>query len=278
MITIDLTRTPIGADGKPTNRASITTWADDRLDIPIIAVESRNHATLVSTPDPEMVDRIMSFLSISDEAAHNNWLAEAKTWSAPAKQEMLVNPGKDAAGATGALKTFFGHLFHLAEKPMEGWQQFVVHARDERGDPVTDYLIEVLRKEDQDWVKFEEMYTDVHAYAADPSFRCFHIRLPEGISSNSIPLRVRIHASTGTELITYQGYGSTVQINLQADSEPVELDITGLGKDGKDSLFHPFTTTMIDIVLNREPMPLNTVSRIFTFLEQAQTEPASPSA
>jgi hypothetical protein len=144
-------------------------------------------------------------------------------------------------------------IFHLAEKPMEGWQQFVVHARDERGDPVTDYLIEVLRREDGNWVKFEEMYTDVHAYAADPSFRCFHIRLPEGISSNVIPLRVRIHASTGTELITYQGYGSTVEINLQADSAPVELDITGLGPDGKDSLFHPFTTTMIEIVLNRDP-------------------------
>jgi len=278
MITIDLTRTPIGSDGKPTNRASITPWADGRLDVPIIAVEGRNHGTLVSNPDAGMVDRIMSFLSISDEGGHDQWLAEAKTWSEPAKQKMLVDPGREAAGATGALKTFFGHLFHLADKPMEGWQQFVVHARDERGDPVTDYLVEVLRKDGENWVKFEEMYTDVHAYGADPSFRCFHIRLPEGISSNSIPLRVRIHASTGTELITYQGYGSTVQINMQADSEPVELDITGLGEDGTDSLFHPFTTTMIEIVLNREPMPLNAVSRIFTFLEQAEMEAASPSA
>src|SRR5271154_6433419 len=82
------------------------------------------------------------------------------------RKRMLVDPGKEAAGATGALKTFFGHLFHLAEKPIEGRQQFVVHARDERGDPVTDYLIEVLRKDGDNWVKFEEMYTDVHAYVA----------------------------------------------------------------------------------------------------------------
>jgi hypothetical protein len=60
---------------------------------------------------------------------------------------MFVDPGKEAAGATGALDTFFGHIFRLAEKPMEGWQQFVVHARDERGDPVADYLVEVLRKD-----------------------------------------------------------------------------------------------------------------------------------
>ena len=44
----------------------------------------------------------------------------------------------------------------MAEHPMQGWQQFVVHARDERGDPVTDYLIEVLRKDGDDWVNFEE--------------------------------------------------------------------------------------------------------------------------
>jgi hypothetical protein len=62
--------------------------------------------------------------------------------------------------------------------------------------------------------------------------------------------------------MTYQRYGSTIQVNMQADSQPVELDLTGLGKDGKDSLFHPFTTTMVEIVLNREPMPLNAVSRI----------------
>jgi hypothetical protein len=115
------------------------------------------------------------------------------------QEKMLVDPGKDAAGAGGAFKTFFGHLFHLAGKPMEGWQQFVVYARDERGDPITDYMIEVLRKDGDNWTKFEEMYIDVHAYEEDPSFRCFQIRLPEGISSNTLPLRVRIHASTGTD-------------------------------------------------------------------------------
>jgi hypothetical protein len=127
MITIDLTRTPIGSDGRPANRASITRWAIDRLDVPIIPVEGRNHGTLVSNPDAGMVDRIKSFLAVSDEGGYDQWLAEAKTWSQPAKQKMLVDPGKEAAGATGTLKTFFGHIFHLAEKPMEGWQQFVVH-------------------------------------------------------------------------------------------------------------------------------------------------------
>jgi len=37
--------------------------------------------------------------------------------------------------------------------------------------------------------------------------------------------------------------------------------------NGNGSLFHPFTTTLIEIVLNREPLPLDKVSRILTFLE-----------
>jgi hypothetical protein len=84
---------------------------------------------------------------------------------------------------------------------MEGWQQFVVHARDERGDGVSDYMIEVLTEKDNTWTPFEEMYVDVHAYGPDPSFRCFQIRLPKGILAGNVPLKVRIHASTGTELM-----------------------------------------------------------------------------
>jgi hypothetical protein len=264
-ITIDLTRTPIGDDGKPASRTSITPWAIDRLDIPLIAVEGRDHGTLISNPDDKMVQLIVDFLSVVDAPSGDAWLVRAKAYGEQAKQRMLADPGKDAAAVVGAFKTYFGHLFRLAGHPMEGWQPFVVRARDERGDPVTDYLIEVLRKDGDEWVKFEEMYTDVHAYKTDPSFRCFHIRLPDGICGGQIPLRVRIHASTGTELVAYQGYGSDdVRMKMEALAEPVEIDLNGLGNN--DSLFHPFTTTMVEIVLNREPSPLNAVSQIFKFL------------
>jgi pimeloyl-ACP methyl ester carboxylesterase len=264
-ITIDLTQTPIGPDGKPAARTRMTPWAGDRLDIPIIAVEGRNHGTLISNPEPGMVQLIADYLSVGNAADHDKWLATAQAYGAPAKQKRLVNPGKGAAGVVGEAKTFFGHLLHLAEEEMEGWQQFVVRARDERGDPVTDYMIQVLRKdENNNWVDFEEMYTDVHAYAADPSYRCFHIRLPKGICGGQVPLRVRIQASTGTDLMAYQGYGSDdVEKDMGPTAKPVEIDLGGLGND---SLFHPFTTTMVEIVLNRLPSPLNEVSKIFTFL------------
>jgi hypothetical protein len=267
-ITIDLTRTPIGADGQPVERATISPCAANRLDIPIIAVEGRCHPTLISDPDDGMVNLLVDFLKIGDEGgeSHDAWLQRAKQYGADALAKMMINPGSGAGGVEGDVKKFFGHIFgESPEEPMEGWQQFVVHAIDERGDGISDYMIEVLtQRPDGAWNEFKDMYTDVHAYGPDPSFRCFHVRLPRGISAGRIPLRVRINASTGTELMAYQGYGSEEK-QLSATAEPVELDISDLGA-GNESLFCPFTTTLIEIVLNREPLPFDGQSRVLQWL------------
>lgn len=262
-IAIDLTRTPVGDDGKPRSRVTITPWAG-RVDIPMIPVPDRNHATLVSSPDDEMVKRIVSFLNVKDQPGYDAWLAEARMHFAPALEKMLVNPGKGAGGLEGQVKSFFGHLFQQADAAMDGWQQFVVRMRDERGDPVTDYLIDVLRQIDGQWVNFEEMYTDVHAYGTDPSFRCFHVRLPKGISQGGVPLQIRIAASTGTALMAYQGYSSNDNPEKMGPTvKPVMVQVNGLGDA---SLFFPFTTTLVEVILNREPAPLDKVSDIFKFL------------
>jgi hypothetical protein len=267
-ITIDLTRMPTGPDGKPIQRASISPWAENRLDIPIIPVDGRNHSTLLSKPDDGMVQLLIDFLKIGDDnsESHDSWLERAKKQSGEALKKMLVNPGSGSAGIGGEIKKFIGHV--LGENPdelMEGWQQFVVHAVDEHGDGVSDYMIEVLTQgPDGQWTEFKDMYTDVHAYGPDSSFRCFHVRLPRGITVGKLPLRVRINASTGTELMAYQGYGLEEK-QLSATAEPVELDIGNLG-DGNGSLFCPFTTTLIEIVLNREPLPFDKLSRILYWL------------
>jgi hypothetical protein len=261
-ISIDLTRTPIGDEGKPVSRVSISRWAG-RVDIPMIPVDGRNHATIVSDPDDGMAERVLSFLSIADEPAYKAWLDDAQAHAQPALGKMLVDPGAAAAGLGADFKSVFGHLFHNADQPMDGWQQFVVRVRDERGDPVTDYMIDVLREEDGKLVEFHEMYTDVHAYGADASFRCFHIRLPKGITQAGNPLQIRITASTGTRLMAYQGYGSNDTRTTMATSQPVVIDVNGLGDA---SLFYPFTTTLVEFVINREPSPLNEISDIFRFL------------
>jgi hypothetical protein len=43
----------------------------------------------------------------------------------------------------------------------------------------------------------------------------------------------------------------------------VKLDVTQLGNSAK--LFFPYTTTLIEIVLEREPTPIKEVSSLFAF-------------
>ena len=78
----------------------------------------------------------------------------------------------------------------------------------------------------------------------------------------NLKLRARIHASTGTDLMAYQGYGDGHE-QLTATSAPIELDLT-LGEGG--TLIFPITTTLIEIVLTREPLPFNDTARILKWI------------
>ena len=213
------------------------------------------------------MDRIANFLSVGDAAGYNTWLQEAKAWAGPAMRKMLVNPGKDASGLLGEVKADVERAFHLEGKPLEGWQQFAVRARDEHGVAVTDYMIEVFEQVNGEWARCEEMSLDVHAYGADASYRCLHVRLPQGISNSQVPMQIRIQASTGTEIMMYQGYGSDDSMKaMRAGEEAVIVDITGGLEGGSASLFHPFTTTMVEIILNRVPYPFGQISEVFTWV------------
>jgi pimeloyl-ACP methyl ester carboxylesterase len=262
-IKIDLTR----LSPQLGERITMSPWADNRLDIPNIAVAGRNHGTILSDPDPEMMDLVTSFLQVGEEGhSYDDWMKAAMVYRAKNLGPMLVNPGFAAVELPEHLRTFFGHLLNSDQQELEGWQQFVVRARDERGDGVSDYMLEILKQgPNRQWEAFREMSVDVHAYGSDQSYRCFHVRLPKDLSRAAVPLRLRFRASTGTELMAYQGYGSEAQ-KLTATSEPVELDIPPM-KDA--SLFFPFTTTLIEVVVNREPLPFDAGSRILTFLPPA---------
>jgi pimeloyl-ACP methyl ester carboxylesterase len=246
-ITIDLTRS-----GDVNHRVTISPWADNRLDVPMIAVDGKNHGTLIADPDSKMIELILDFLKISTEEEYTAWQKNAQVYGEKGRAKMLINPGAHASGLIAETNQFFDHL--LGRKigaEMEGWQQFVVHARDEWGDGISDYLIDVLTKNTKgEWEKIEEMYTDVHPYAADPSYRNFHIRLPKGISTPETPIRIQVNASTGTRLMTYRAYKEQATV-LNEDSAPVVLD----GKLADGTLFYPFTTTMVEILLNRDPIP-----------------------
>ena len=228
-------------------RMSVVEWAEGRQSIPMFAVEGKNHGTLLSEPDNELADRIVQFLGVSSSQGLSDWMAATKTWSAPALQKMKVDK----------------------QGPTDGWQQFVFHLIDEYGNPVPDYVVDLFAGDPTDLsggdlaaIEITEFDLDVHAYGPDKSFRCFHVRLPQGVIMNGAgELWLRLTASSGTDLIGYQGYapGKTAITEVT----PVLLDISKYG-DGPDSLFCPFTTTLVEIRVNREPLPFKGQSRLMT--------------
>jgi pimeloyl-ACP methyl ester carboxylesterase len=268
-ITLDLTEFPIDAEGNRTDtRVSITPWASDaRLNVPMIAVDGKNHGTLISDPEPGMVELIAKFLStVESPASYDAWVTEAVSYSQKGLAKMQWGPG-EATSAVGKAMEYVGHLLRFAGKPLDGWQQFVIHARDEHGDPVKDFLIQVFRP---DGTPVPELYADVHAYTTDESYRCFHVQLDKGMCAAGAPLEVHIRASAGTALVGYRGYGTdNVAKAMSADADPVVLTIPG-ELPGGGSLFHPFTTTLVEIVLDRKPYPFVGISSIFDWQKVAE--------
>lgn len=101
----------------------------------------------------------------------------------------------------------------------------------------------------------------VHTYARDASLRCFHINLEhDDILEREIGLR--LIASSGTELVAYRGYaqpGLDVASEDSGDLWSGTIELSSLRNEYRDKdvrSFHPFTTTLVEIRVDREPMPL----------------------
>ena len=253
----------------------LSKWADNRLDIPIIGVAGANHATILSDAGSTtsngivLADLIADFFETVDAPdKFNTWLTKARTFGEPAMKKM------DASGDAGK----------------KGWQQFVFRAVDEKNEPITDYSITLCRQpEGNPEHILEDFEADVHAYRADPSLRCFHVNLPlevltreeppaadssqNGQTSPAAPaphqpLYIRLNASTGTRLLQYQAYDSTGKpISLDDRNGDILLDVSHL-TNSKDRLFFPYTTTFVEICLNRETLPLDNVSELLYFLDE----------
>ncbi|HZZ16895.1 MAG TPA: hypothetical protein VFE08_13140 [Candidatus Sulfotelmatobacter sp.] len=211
-------------------------WADwsNLLDIPMIPVAGVHHNQIMSEPPEELISLVLKALDVETKEQfvkfHSDVIANAE----------VVKEGR-------------------AKQKGNTWQQFVVHAKDNHGSPITDYSIQIVAKApDGSETAVSDFEKDVHPYAADSSFRCFHVRL-DGLVDKIAGKRLiaRIIARTGTKLLGYQGYGSNVAQGATPDFGPVDLDISEFNgsQPGKPSVFYPFTTTLIEIILNREPMP-----------------------
>ena len=266
MVELDFRRQPMLMDsaGRPT-RLKISDWVTGRLECPIIAVDGRNHWSILSDPDGSVVARVSDFLrNVKTEDGYQTWLREALTYGKDALEKM--DEKSQSVGTGGA-----------------GWQQFVMHVKDDHGDGVPDYNVQLFVGDDlkqSDDPGYPPVPLIVDSYSGDSSYRCFYVRLSEDmiqVGTDGHPKKVwmELIASSGTSYLEYEAYNNlnsedpsatasaTRLTTVLGATNAVKLDITDLGSDAK--LFYPYTTTLIEIVLEREPTPLGDVSSLFAF-------------
>jgi hypothetical protein len=143
----------------PTGKKNVKRWRIDawkNADIPVHLMDGLNHGTILTDPGDEIVDLVQKALDVDDTKSFNAWLK-----------------GADARGRIE--RSTKGH-----------WQQFVVRACDERGDPITDYNLPLYIDKDDPSTRVEEFDKNVEVYSKDESFRCFLIDLDKVTLSKSL--------------------------------------------------------------------------------------------
>jgi len=227
-VILDLTLDPSRPGSE--KRVSIAEWKN--IDVDLTPVAGVNHGTILSAPPADLVEMVDGALRVTSGPGLEQWKKDARRRTAATRQRM------------------------------NEWQQFVFRAVDERGDPIADYNIQLFTRGARGVVRdLRDFDLSVHAYAADPSFRCFHVNLTRLRHAKVPNLWMRVIASSGSQLVGYHGFGSekTIELGVRRDSNAKwdgELDLSELLGDAEVKFFYPFTTTLVEVRLNREPLPL----------------------
>jgi hypothetical protein len=259
-VTLDFRRNPQVDPSDPTKRCMISDWSSERLAAPIIAVDGENHGTIIANPQSGVVPLVRDFLGIKDPDAYNTWESGALAFAKTAQEKMNTSDNV----ADGA-----------------GWQQLVIHMVDDHGDGVTDYNLQIFYGNDlgqSDDPSFAGVPLIADTYSTDNSYRCFYIHLKQEmleLAANGKKMWLELIASSGSNLVEYEAYtGSAndpqrlaIASHDRTQNKPVKMDITALAGGGDGSLFYPYTTTLLEVFVEREPMPLNAISDLFTFPE-----------
>lgn len=226
-ITFDMTTEPVGAATSASDRV-----ARDAAPMPVHLIPKKNHSTILSRPDGPLLDLVLSALRVDNKDGFSAWQKQA------------------------------GAITKEARRAVDQFQQFVVRAIDDRGDPIRDYFIQLIERQEKGRPKVLPFDMSVHPYAADTSLRCFHVNLTtlkkKFPNLDQRRLRVRVVARSGSDLVGYHGVppgAGGVPLTPGDDAWDAELALPGLFGEEEMTLFHPFTTTFVEVRLNRDPMP-----------------------
>jgi len=234
-ITLDM-MVPPESEREP--RIEVSEWANQHH--PLILVNGLNHGTIMSKPSSLLQRLVREALGVETADAFEDWNRRALQRTRKAREKVAR------------------------------WQQFVIRVVDERGDPVTDWNAQLTGRRNASR-SLRDFSLDVHVYKRDASLRCFHVNLDDLEPEKLDQLHLRLIASSGTQLVAYHGAGSERVLKDGTAMNPqgkwdARIDLTSaLGKGGGFSLFYPFTTTFVEIRLNREPMPMVGRNDVFWF-------------
>ncbi|RRB06527.1 esterase/lipase family protein [Larkinella rosea] len=221
-------------DDTTVKRLDFGQWRNDRrsnFQIPFIPIAGLNHGSIIENPTEELVDLVVKALAVSTSE-------EFQEWNKTAIQQTEVTL-----------------------KSMVPWQQFIVRAVDERGDPITDYHVRFNAGYKDSPSDLKPLDVDVHVYSGDKSLRSFHFDLKKLDLENLARLRIEVIASSGTDLVRYYGHidsDGTEDADKNTKQSAAShwtavFDMGQMLSNSEVKLFYPFTTTLIELQLNREP-------------------------
>jgi pimeloyl-ACP methyl ester carboxylesterase len=219
------------ADPRP-HRVVADRWLNVSIPVHLVGdpamPDEVNHATILSNPTAELQDLVIGAFQRTAtagdaDAGYRAWLEKA-----------------DAESRFKKLK--------------EQYQQFIVHAVDERGDPITDYNVQLFRADGVE-TQITQFDAEVDVYSSDASYRCFHVDIADLLPQAGRPtpgLIIRIIASSGTPYVGYIGHGYEEQ--TEPGSWDASLHFQGAALE-QIGFFRPYTTTLIRLYLERQVLP-----------------------
>jgi pimeloyl-ACP methyl ester carboxylesterase len=220
----------------PGQRVVADKWLNVSIPVHLVGDPAKpdeaNHATILSNPAPELVELVVDAFTMTDPQ------------SAPDHDP--------AAGYAAWLAKADANARFTRLQPQ--YQQFVVHAVDERGDPIIDYNLQLYMSGGGEG-RIAEFDAEVDVYSGDASYRCFHVNIANLLARESRPasgLTIHIVASSGTTYVAYLGYGYEEQTEPGSWDASLSFDGTALASI---DFFRPYTTTMIRLYIERQVMP-----------------------